>query len=154
MDTSELRRALIELFPKLSVEPIEIVAPISWKYNCIAYAVGDVSQWWGTLEQEDYWPDYATRSERMESLIEVFAGLGYQRCEDSCPESGYQKVALYEEDGKWTHAAVQMPSGRWRSKMERGPLIEHLSPESLAGGVYGHPTTYMRRPVTGTATSA
>jgi len=82
----------------------------------------------------------------MGSLIEVFAGIGYQRCEDSRLESGYEKVALYEEQGEWTHAARQTPNGRWRSKIGEGPLIEHLSPESLAGGVYGDPTVYMRRP--------
>ncbi len=82
----------------------------------------------------------------MESLIEVFAGLGYQRCRDGGLESGYEKVALYEEQGAWKHAARQMPNGRWRSKMGEGPLIEHRSPESLAGGMYGEPATYMRKP--------
>ncbi len=130
------------------------MAPESIRHNCIAYAAGDMVEWWGIEEEDNYWPDYATRSERMESLIEVFAGLGYQRYQDSSLESGFEKVALYEKDGKWMHAAVQMPSGRWRSKMGEGPLIEHVSPESLAGGVYGNPTTHMRRLTASAATSA
>ena len=77
--------------------------------------------------------------------MEVFVGLGYEQCDDSDAEGGYQKIALYEAQGDWMHAAVQMPSGRWRSKMGMGPLIEHDNPESLAGENYGVPTVFMRR---------
>ncbi len=115
------------------------------RYNCIAYAAGDDSDW-RTFTDGRYWPDYATRTDRTESLIEVFVGLGYRQCQDSSLESGFEKVALYEEWGVWKHAALQTPNGHWRSKMGRGPLIEHPSPESLSGGAYGNPTIYMRRP--------
>ena len=81
----------------------------------------------------------------MESLKEAFAGLGYEPCDDGAAEEGYQKVALYEHQDRFEHAAPQMPNGRWRSKMGEGPLIEHSSPESLAGGIYGYPTVFMRR---------
>ena len=83
----------------------------------------------------------------MESLVEVFAGLDYKLCDDGGLEAGYEKVALYEREGRFEHAALQTPNGRWRSKLGQGPLIEHLSPESLAGGIYGKPTIHMRRQV-------
>ena len=83
--------------------------------------------------------------------MEVFAGLEYEQCDDGDAEAGYQKVALYEVQGEMKHAAAQMPNGRWRSKMGQGPVIEHRSPESLAGGMYGNPTVYMRRPASDTA---
>ena len=83
----------------------------------------------------------------MGSLKEVFAGLGYDPCDDSGAEDGYQKVALYEVQGEAKHATVQVPNGRWRSKMDHGPVIEHRSPESLSGGMYGDATTTMRRVV-------
>lgn len=82
----------------------------------------------------------------MESLQEVFAGLGFGQCDDSSPEPGYQKVALYEDGGEYQHATIQMPNGMWRSKMGNGPVIEHQSAESLSGGPYGQPTIYIRRP--------
>ncbi|MDE0366713.1 MAG: hypothetical protein OXP09_14195 [Gammaproteobacteria bacterium] len=145
MDTSEWRQSLEQVFPRLSGEPFEIVAPASIQYNCIAYAAGDASSWWDTVKEDSYWPDYATRTRRMESLIEVFTGLEFQRCRNSSLESGFEKVALYDEQGLWTHAALQTPTGRWRSKMGKGPLIEHISPESLSDGIYGSPTVYMRR---------
>ena len=81
----------------------------------------------------------------MESLQEAFAGEGYEQCEDGSIEPGYQKVALYEAHSAMQHAAVQMPDGRWRSKMGKGPVIEHRNPESLSSGIYGEPTVFMQR---------
>ena len=146
MDTSSWTRRLAKAFPRLSGEKFEIVAQPSNRYNCIAYAAGDTNAWWSHRENR-YWPDHATRSDSIESLKKVFAVLGFQQCQDSHVEDGYQKIALYEQQGLWTHAAVQTPAGRWRSKMGAGPVIEHLSPESLSGGKYGAPTVHMRRAV-------
>ena len=144
MASSSWADILAHVFPRLTSEGFEVVGQPSARYNCIAYAAGDVSEWWEPSVGR-YWPDYATRSDRIESLIEVFAGLGFGQCQDSSLESGYEKVALYEEEGVLKHAALQTPDGRWRSKMGRGPVIEHRSPESLSGGMYGSPTIYMRR---------
>ena len=141
-----MAQALIAAFPKLSSEDFQIVDQPSRRYNCIAYAAGDTTEWWWP-DGINYWPPWATRDNRMGSLKEVFAGLGYDPCDDSDAEDGYQKVALYEVWGKFEHAAAQMPNGRWRSKMGRGPVIEHRSPESLSGGMYGDATNTMRRVV-------
>ena len=149
MDTSSWAKSLAEAFPRLSKEGYEIVGESSNRYNCIAYAAGDADKWWD-FRGGRYWPDYATRSDSIKSLIEVFAGLGFQQCQDSSLENGYEKVALYEEQGMWKHAALQTPAGRWRSKMGQGPVIEHISLESLSHGMYGNPTIYMRRPASET----
>ena len=101
---------LTAAFPKLASEGFEIVEQPSEQYNCIAYAAGDTRQWWDH-NQRHYWPAYATRSNDIESLKELFAGIGFQQCHDSGTETGYEKVALYEEQGAWKHAAVQTPSG-------------------------------------------
>ena len=60
-------------------------------------------------------------------------------------ELGCQKMTLYDVQGEFQHASIQMPNGRWRSKMGQGPVIEHRNPESLSDGIYGNPTAYMRR---------
>jgi len=133
-------------FPYLRNEGFTVVDSPSDTYNCISYAAGDTSQWWAHVPGR-YWLPSATRSDRIASLREVFTGLGYEQCDDSHIEDDYQKVALYEIQGVWTHAAVQMPNGAWRSKMGEGPVIEHQSPESLAGGMYGNVHCFMRRPV-------
>ena len=131
-------------FPNLRNEGFTVVDPPSDAYNCIAYAAGDTSQWWDHTPR-GYWPSFATRSKRIESLREVFAGLGFEECEDDSLETGWQKVALYEDHGAWQHASIQMTNGAWRSKMGRGPVIEHRSPESLSGGPYGYPKVHMAK---------
>ena len=133
-------------FPNLRNEEFTVVDPPSDLYNCIAYAAGNTSQWWDHTARQ-YWPPYATRSKRIESLQEVFAGLGFEECDDGSFGPGYQKIALYEDQGTWEHAAIQISNGAWHSKMGEGPVIEHRSPESLSDGPYGNPTVYMRRAV-------
>ncbi len=147
MDTPDWAQLLIDAFPNLSSEDFEIVDEPSDLYNCIAYAVGDIAKPWDPNGTR-YWPPWAPRNDRIDSLIAVFAGLepAYEQCESSQVEDGYQKVALYEVQGQAKHAALQMPNGRWRSKMGRGPVIEHRSPESLSDGIYGDVHCFMRRP--------
>ena len=61
------------------------------------------------------------------------------------PEAGYVKVALYAKDGKWTHAARQLESGRWTSKLGIYEDIEHAAPQDLCGDLYGQIHNVMRR---------
>ncbi len=147
MDTARWAQLLVVAFPLLSSEGFEIVEQPSEQYNCIAYAADDTSKWWWP-DGINYWPPWATETNRLDSLKEAFAGLGYEQCDRSDAEVVYQKVALYEVNGEMKHASVQVLNGRWRSKMGQGPVIEHDSPESLSGGMYGNATVYMRRVVT------
>ena len=144
MDTSKWTDLLVGAFPNLADEEFEIVDQPSERYNCIAYAAADTSKWWWP-DGINYWPPWATETDRIESLKEAFAGLGYEQCDQINPEASYNSIALYEAHGAMQHAAVQMPNGRWRSKVGKGPVIEHRSPESLSGGIYGNPTVFMRR---------
>ena len=105
---------------------------------------------WINLLKRNAAPPWATLTNRIESLKEAFTGLGYEQCHDRGATAGYQKVALYEAQGRMQHAAIQMPNGRWRSKMGRGPVIEHRNPNSLSGGRYGQATIIMRRAVAAT----
>ena len=79
------------------------------------------------------------RSNRIANLVEVFAGLDFERCRNSRTEPDFGKVALYEQQGAWTHAAVQTPHGTWLSKMGEGPVIEHDNPGSVTGGAIRQP---------------
>ena len=146
MATSRWTSIITGAFPNLASEGFEIVGEPTTEYNCIAYAAGDTEDWWWP-DESSYWPPWATLDNRIDSLQEAFAGIGYELCDDSHLEAGYRKVALYEEEGKLQHAAVQMANGAWRSKMGEGPVIEHRSPESLAGGMYGDVHCFMRRPL-------
>jgi len=56
-------------------------------------------------------------------FIRAFEALGFQRCE----------TAEVEGDGHVTHAARQMPDGRWSSKLGTEQDIAHEL-EALDGG--------------------
>lgn len=144
MVTPDERRRLIREFPRLANEDFEIICPPSVTYNCIAYAAGDTTDWW-SYRPEYYWPPDVERSPTIDGLRALFVKRGYRKCNGPKLEPLYEKVALYAEFGAWTHAALQMSNGRWRSKLDVGELIEHRSPDSLVGGRYGRPQVYMRR---------
>lgn len=134
---------LVRLFPRLTGEEFEIICPASGQYNCIAYAAGDTSQPWSD-EPEDYWPPEVARNPSIAGLENLFRWLGFKKCRGSRLETAYQKVALYASKGLWTHVALQMSNGRWRSKLGKGVLIEHRTPLSLTGDLYGNVYLYMR----------
>lgn len=133
-------------FPKLTLEEYQVTSKPDTEYNCIAYAAGETDRWWSHLEDPGYyWPEHASRTPCISSLVEVFIGLGYELCDDPSYEIGYQKIALYEKDGKWKHAALQRPDGTWSSKLGPDEDIYHQTPGSLTGNSYGQIHCIMRR---------
>jgi hypothetical protein len=44
------------------------------------------------------------------------------------------------------HAARQLPTGRWTSKLGKAVDIEHDTPEGVTGPVYGAVVKFLRRP--------
>ncbi len=118
-------------------------------YNCIAFAIGDEESWWWPSE-EGYWPDNVPLEVSVQAFIEAFGTRGYVPCLDSSLEPEFEKVALYGRialDGNLrpTHAAKQLPDGRWASKL--GPLedVEHFTLEAVSCPTYGAPVCYLRR---------
>jgi hypothetical protein len=79
-------------------------------------------------------------------LEQAFIALGYEDCVDDSLEEDFEKVALYGSSSFYTHAARQLPSGKWTSKLGKTEDIEHDSPNDVAGGVYGEVVQFMRRP--------
>ena len=138
-----------EEMPLLAAEGYQITSEATNEYNCIAYVVGETDRWWSHSAGADYyWPDHASRTPSIQSLIEAFAGLGFELCEDASDEPGFSKIALYaDEKGHWTHAAVQLADGRWSSKLGPDEDISHLSPHSLDPDFYGGVYSFMRRPL-------
>jgi len=82
----------------------------------------------------------------IEALVQVFESLGYESCgRDDTLEDGYDKVALYERNGMYKHAARQLPDGKWTSKLGREEDISHDTPDCVAGTIYGRVHCIMRR---------
>jgi hypothetical protein len=139
--------SLADLFPGLRGQPYQLASPRDRRYNCIAFAAGDSrSWWWPDLAEEDSWPAGIAREETVEAFRDAFATLGYAVCDDDRLEAGYEKVALFARAGVPKHAARQLPSGRWTSKLGAMEDIEHALYD-LTGLVYGSVVLVMRRPV-------
>ena len=132
-------------FPRLTPENHRSVSPPTLDYNCIAWAAGDTENWW---QPGVYWPTTVAAKEYGISVLEeAFRAMGYEPCDDARLEAGFEKVALYGDDVLYTHAARQLPSGSWTSKLGKGEDIEHNTPDDVAGGIYGEVIEIMKRPV-------
>lgn len=122
------------------------------RYNCIAWAAGDTTRkWWPDFARIGYWPPGAPREETIAAFMDAFATLGYQICFDERFEDGIEKVALYgtqEPDGTIlpTHAARQLESGKWTSKLGDFEDISHETVNDVSGPVYGRMVCCLARP--------
>lgn len=135
-------------FPNLNPTNHRVIGPATPNYNCIAWAGHDTTRWWQPGSQY-YWPLPATEADcGVGDLVMVFASLGFIECEDGQAEANVEKIAICARaQFEYTHAARQLPSGKWTSKLGREELIEHDTPEDVAGGVYGTLFQFMKRPL-------
>jgi len=118
------------------------------RYNCIAWAADDKFNFWWPKPKAlgYYWPKGAPRVRTLEAFAKAFAIRRYEVCADGGHETGFERIAIYAgSDGVPTHAARQLPSGRWTSKLGNLDDIEHEL-RALDGDTYGQPVLFMRRP--------
>jgi hypothetical protein len=136
----------LECFPNLAGSAYSITSPPSTRTNCIAWAVEVVPDWWWPDEDGiGTWPEGVVRAETVEAFLAAFRTRGYEPCATAEREPGWQKIALYALDGIPTHAARQLPDGRWTSKLGPAEDIEH-DLEALVGPLYGTVIQVLRRP--------
>src|SRR5438309_2256754 len=105
---------LLTLFPGLRTTPFRVTSPADRKYNCIAWAANDTSEWWWPEGNtpDAVWPGEAAREVTLRAFTAAFQTIGYQVGADKSLESGFEKVALFADAaGVPTHAARQLPSG-------------------------------------------
>ena len=135
-------------FPGLIEDNYRPTSPADVSYNCVAYAAGDEARCWDPTSHQYYWPPRAPRTVRVDSYVAAFSSLGYERCESEKCENGFEKVAIFvNKDARPTHAARQLPSGRWKSKLGADLDIEH-DLHALEGDLYGRVAVFMKRPRT------
>lgn len=135
-----------QAFPYLTTQNHRITSPACIDYNCIAWSAGDAVHWW---QPGVYCPIPAQRQEYgIEVLKQLFASLGYEDCGlDTALEPGFEKVALFAQSWFYTHAARQLATGKWTSKLGQAEDIEHDTPHDVAGGIYGDVVAIMKRPL-------
>ena len=97
-------------------------------------------------DEDSFWPAGIPVENEIESFVALFASQGYEISDDSDIEPGVEKVALYADINGPTHAARQIPNGRWTSKLGGQVDVEHLAPETVSGGAYGDVVVILCRP--------
>lgn len=114
-------------------------------YNCIAFAMGTIDRWVDCASQPWHWWPPVCKGCSICCLIDVFKYFGFEECGmDDSFDSDYDKVALYEKNSNWTHAAKIVDEGIYHSKFgesfdgihSRGDVLELQ---------YGKPCIIMRR---------
>jgi hypothetical protein len=136
-----------DIFPGLRGQAYAITSPRDDHYNCIAWAAGETDRWWWPdADGADTWPTGVARVETVVAFRDAFATLGYAVCDHEELEVGYEKVALFALMGVPKHAARQLGSGRWTSKLGLMEDIEHAL-QDLTGMAYGSVVLIMKRPL-------
>src|SRR5262249_19467017 len=107
---------------------------------------GDTTRWY---QPGRFWPIPASPDEAGIGVLEqMFLSMGYRDCGgDDSLEPGYEKVALYGYALFYTHAARQLPTGKWTSRLGPQQDIEHHSPHDVTGPAYGEVAQVMKRPL-------
>jgi hypothetical protein len=139
---------LEEIFPGLRPGTYEVTSPATESYNCIAWSTERDDLWWWPDEMEtSYWPPGVPRTATVEVFVQAYATLGYERCQTSEPEEGFEKIAVYTDaSGVPTHAARQLADGTWTSKLGGLEDITHSTLSAVSNEAYGTATLFLRRP--------
>jgi hypothetical protein len=130
--------------PRLTADNYRETSPATWDYNCVAWAAGVTDAWWWPTPGR-YWPPNVPREESLAAFLAAFATLGYAPGDSPVSEPGVEKVALYAVGNTPTHAARQLLSGMWTSKLGPAIDIEHTTPDAVAGGAYGEVVAILSR---------
>ncbi len=81
----------------------------------------------------------------MAAFVQAFATAGFVPCPDGSLETGWEKAAIFATDEGPTHAARQLDTGHWTSKLGPDDDIEHTL-LGLVSLTYGTVVQFLRRP--------
>ena len=126
-----------QLFPNLTNKNHSIASKVTDNYNCIAWSLGVNDRWMWPRDLNSFWPSVVAEEDELEAVIQLYLDRGYEKCGSSELEEEYKKVAIYVKEDKPSHAALQLGSGRWTSKLGSLQDIEHDTLEVLEGESYG-----------------
>jgi hypothetical protein len=137
--------------PNLNDNNCIVTSPFRRGYNCIAWAAGDTSRWWWPIRLPgvNYWPKGVPRELTEDAFVAAYATVGYARCADGRLEPGIEKIALFAKVAYGliapTHAARQLESGAWTSKLGPFEDVSHATLDDVSGPAYGNAVLYLSR---------
>ena len=121
-DHDELEEAL----PGLRDSEFQVTSDRTGDYNCVAWACLDDDLWWSHAEGADYhWPNDVAREPTIDAYRSAFASVGFEPCAVGDLVEGVEKIAIFGNARRFTHAARQLQNGRWTSKLGGDCDIEH-----------------------------
>lgn len=137
-------------FPNLRKDnEFKITSPCTDDYNCISWAAQKSVWYWPPLgkdpDEGEYWPNGIDDDARIETFIKAMMTEGFTLCPDDSATPNAISIALYAKDGLCTHAARRLPNGLWTSKLGYYHDIQHSTPHSLEGDIYGAVYCYMNK---------
>ncbi len=128
-------------------DPMEITSPDNGKYNCVAWALGQtVGFWWPKSDGVFDWPKDLPRIETRQNFIEFFKRHGFETCENGDFEKGFEKIALFEKNGKPEHVCRLLKKDVWTSKLGILEDVRH-SIFAISGGFYGEVAVFLKRKI-------
>src|ERR1035437_5534603 len=144
--------------PNLTTRNCEIKSAVTRHYNCIAWAAGENFRWWWPDPMGiGYWPRGVVRQVSTQAFILAFGTLGFSLCFDGTLEAGIEKIVIYGKGSAGaevpTHAALQLESGKWTSKLGIFEDINHTTPDAVNGPCYGNVICYLSRKPRGSPAS-
>ncbi|HLK63307.1 MAG TPA: hypothetical protein VKU19_07700 [Bryobacteraceae bacterium] len=133
MSQSEIERD----FPALGQGDYQINSAQDFNYNCLAFALGDSSQWWEPPRGfGGYWPDGFSQDLSITTVISILGLHGFKFELPSSQVPVGEAIAIYAIGDEWTHFA-KFSNGQWASKLGDGHDIVHHALDSLEGSLYG-----------------
>ncbi len=132
-------------FPNSVNAPLEKSSPETKNYNCISWALNDVTNWREPGDASSWQVQVVPEEEDLASVVAFFETSGFRECETGKSEAGFDKIALYANDSKdFQHVARLLPSGKWTSKLGGSFDVIHTL-EALEDGIYGKVQCFMKR---------
>ena len=138
-------------FPNLDATNHAVTSGPTRRYNCFAWTAGVTNRRWEPDPQgQYYWPPNAPRQYTTDAFVRAYEAVGFGLCFSGALEDGIEKMAIFVESRNGilvpTHAALQLASGAWTSKLGDLEDISHATEASVTGGVYGRVYCYLKRP--------
>jgi len=139
------RRDVEHDFPRLVGKQYGL-SPEDFSFNCLAYALGDASQWWEPPKKPgQYWPPGFPEDTTVETVEAILRVHGYttEIMPSETPTS--DAIAVYASGNHWRHFA-KFSGGSWSSKLGEGNDVSGVSLQDLEAPIYGVVVKVLCRP--------
>ena len=141
-----MSRADIEFyFPSLIGRQYDI-SDEDFSYNCLAYALGDESNWWEPPKQPgQYWPPGFPSDLTIPTVESIIRAHGFSVEIEPAATPTNDAIAIYGIGDEWTHFA-KFIDGKWKSKLGEGHDVTDVALQDLEIPDYGSVVKILSRP--------